>query len=667
MVDSLSKDKPLPWVAQIQMFAVAIALMVTTGARGPKPVYAADASLDAAAASPTVKPNPLNFAAQSFTSQAATSATETIKVSNPKKGATITFSNINPTQPDFTVTGGTCQINATLAPGDSCTILVTFKPIQAGHRQATLFVEWGGNQVKVKVHLDGVANAPKLSISPTKLNFGSQPTGVVSSVIRTVTLKNKSPVAILISGTIMQGSYLATGCAGPLNPGAKCTLTVSTMPICPGKSAGTMRIVDDAASSPQPVALSVAGIAEAKAPGEEVLLAGGMTKTPGGTGPTNAAEVFNSSSCSSAATTGMTVPRTLHTETYLDPSIVTAEAGDVLITGGQIDASGTITNTAELYDPITKTFTATTAPMIDPRAAHTATLIREGKLAGMVLIAGGITTGGVADGTSELYDPATASFTASGSLIDPRGGHAADQIIGCGPKCAQEGDVIVAGGRDSSGAISSAEVFDQTAQAFSCVGGLSSKTGHCNVSLRPGRNDARAEILPNGFIAFIGGNSAATFPGTPLAQIELYHPAISAITAGPIMSVGRDLAALAEFPAGPLAGQVLITGGANSAGTSTNTAEIFNQAHSLFSCVQGVSASAECNPSMTSSRAAHRAISFDSGPLANMVLLAGGINFASQQILSTAEVFNPATASFQSVPGMKTARSEFTATVIPLP
>jgi hypothetical protein len=135
-------------------FAFLIALSILTG------LGSVDAAENESVPSPTIKPNPLNFPAQSFP---ATSEGKTVEVSNPPSGSAITFSNIDSTQPDFVVTGGTCKINEALAPGHSCTILVTFKPVQAGHRQATLFVEWGGNKVKVKVHLSGVANA-KLSM-----------------------------------------------------------------------------------------------------------------------------------------------------------------------------------------------------------------------------------------------------------------------------------------------------------------------------------------------------------------------------------------------------------------------------------------------------------------------------------------------------------------------
>jgi hypothetical protein len=622
----------------------------------------------AAKVSPKVKPNPLNFPSQ-YLALSTSSVTETVTVSNPHKGAAITFKNINPTQPDFVITGGTCKITGALSPGNSCTILVTFTPIQVGHRQATLYVEWGA--VKVKVHLSGVALSPSLTISPTNLNFGSQPMGTTSPVLQTVTVTNNSPVIIGISATLVQGSYNATGCVGALNPGAQCTLTVSTMPICPGNSTGTLRIADDAIDSPQPIALSVTGIAGTSGPSEAVLLAGGLTKTAHGVAPTNTAEIFNSSTCSDTSAGSMTHPRAFQTQTYLDPAIVSSEGGEVLITGGQIDSKGTITNTAELFDPSTGEFTPTSVPMTDPRMQHTATLLREGPLAGMVLIVGGVPTGAVADGTSELYDPSSNSFTPSGPLTDPRAAHAAAAIIGCGPACPQEGDVIVAGGHDSGGqANNTAEVFDPATRTFSCVRGIDSSTGHCESSLSSARDDAAAELLPSGNVAFIGGNSAnaGKFPGTPVRGIDVYLPSVATMTTGPTMSEGRDLAAIALIPMGPLAGDVLATGGADLTGASTDTAEIYSPAHNVFTCVQGLSALAPiCNPSMASSRASHIAVSFDAGPMSDMALIAGGINLGTETILNSTEVFNSITATFQSVSSMKTPRSDFTATVIPLP
>ena len=86
--------------------------------------------------------------------------------------------------------------------------------------------------------------------------------------------------------------------------------------------------------------------------------------------------------------------------------------GRVLFAGGQIlDGNGQYTaSLAEIYDPATRTFHAV-GSMTTPREYHTATLMPNGK----VLIVGGRTTTpqGTILGTSEIFDPATEKFAAA--------------------------------------------------------------------------------------------------------------------------------------------------------------------------------------------------------------------------------------------------------------
>ena len=79
----------------------------------------------------------------------------------------------------------------------------------------------------------------------------------------------------------------------------------------------------------------------------------------------------------------------------------------VLAAGGYTPAG--VTNTAELFDPTFASFAAL-APMISPRWYHTATLLPTGK----VLIAGGLTglNSNTTTNTAELFDPASGTFTA---------------------------------------------------------------------------------------------------------------------------------------------------------------------------------------------------------------------------------------------------------------
>jgi N-acetylneuraminic acid mutarotase len=97
---------------------------------------------------------------------------------------------------------------------------------------------------------------------------------------------------------------------------------------------------------------------------------------------------------------------------------------------------------AELYNPATGTFTPT-GSLNTARYYHTATLLNNG----MVLIAGG--EGGLS--TAELYNPATGTFTATGSLNTGRAYHTATLL--------SNGMVLIAGGEGSSGYLASAELY----------------------------------------------------------------------------------------------------------------------------------------------------------------------------------------------------------------
>src|SRR5262245_59721603 len=77
------------------------------------------------------------------------------------------------------------------------------------------------------------------------------------------------------------------------------------------------------------------------------------------------------------------------------------------------------------------------------RSEHTATLLQSGS----VLVAGG---GG--GSTTELYTPATGTWTTTGSLITGRVDHTATLLT--------DGRVLVAGGNGDHGPLASAEIYD---------------------------------------------------------------------------------------------------------------------------------------------------------------------------------------------------------------
>jgi len=117
-------------------------------------------------------------------------------------------------------------------------------------------------------------------------------------------------------------------------------------------------------------------------------------------------------------------------------------------------------------------------------SSHSATLLRNGK----VLVASGFewpTNRHLPD--AELYDPATGTFTATGSLNAARAYHSATLLL--------DGRVLVAGGW-ADAILDSAEIYDPTKGTFTTVG-----------SMAASRSWHSATLLPDGKVLVAGGDS----------------------------------------------------------------------------------------------------------------------------------------------------------------
>ena len=148
-----------------------------------------------------------------------------------------------------------------------------------------------------------------------------------------------------------------------------------------------------------------------------VLVAGG-----GGKGYLASAEVYDPASGTWTATGDMAVGRGDFTASLLTD-------GNVLVVGGlNHNGGGVEWASAELYDPVSGTWT-TTGNMGEARYAHTASLLRNGR----VLVAGGFNTDfsgrAVPLASAELYDPSSGSWSPTANLVEAHSGSTATLLL----------------------------------------------------------------------------------------------------------------------------------------------------------------------------------------------------------------------------------------------
>lgn len=188
----------------------------------------------------------------------------------------------------------------------------------------------------------------------------------------------------------------------------------------------------------------------------------------------------------------------------------------------------------------------------------------------------------------------------------------------------QDGKVLVEGGLVGN-------VYDPTTGSWSSTGPLLSARGY-----------QTATLLPNGQVLRAGGIGGA-------ASAELYDPATNAWAAAAGLAIARDLHTATLLSNG----KVLVVGGRDG-GNILTFAELYDPASNTWAATG----------SLVAARHSHTATRLPNGK----VLVAGGIGIApggGTTILSSAELYDPATGIWVSTGDLPTAHQGHAATLLP--
>ncbi|MBV9303612.1 MAG: choice-of-anchor D domain-containing protein [Acidobacteriaceae bacterium] len=193
----------------------------------------------------------LTFASQLV---GTTSSAQPVTLTNTGTG-TLTISSIAATG-DYAETN-TC--GSSVAAGGNCTINVTFHPTATGTRTGTVAITDNASGSPQSISLTGTGVAPAVNLSATSLTFSTQLLGTTSAA-KPVTLKNTGTATLNITSIAPSGDYSETNtCGSSLAVNATCTINVTFKPTAEGTRTGTVKITDNAASSPQSINLTGTG------------------------------------------------------------------------------------------------------------------------------------------------------------------------------------------------------------------------------------------------------------------------------------------------------------------------------------------------------------------------------------------------------------------------
>lgn len=188
---------------------------------------------------------------------------------------------------------GTAPVCRTLAPGESCTMVVAFAPESVGQKYGELQVHTSHEgPPAIGVQLRGQGASPRAQLAPEGLSFGSVEVGK-SSAPQSLSVENVGDYGLRIESIYLADILGAPQPSSPFQvvggscqaglvvaPGAGCTIEVVLAPSAIGPVGARLAIADDAPGSPQSVEVQGAGVAAAQSAGPPAAGAVPTSKPP---------------------------------------------------------------------------------------------------------------------------------------------------------------------------------------------------------------------------------------------------------------------------------------------------------------------------------------------------------------------------------------------------
>jgi len=184
-------------------------------------------------------------------------------------GASLTITGITVVGTDassFPSSGDTCT-GRTMTTGQSCTVVVSFRPLGTGAKTAALRFSDSAVDSPQTVALSGTGTPGAwLEQSALALKYGHVRVGT-STPAKTVTLTNVGSAPMTISNIAKEGTNptdfrnLTETCTalGMMNPGQSCSASIAFRPTATGTRTATLTIADTAPRNPHRIALSGTG------------------------------------------------------------------------------------------------------------------------------------------------------------------------------------------------------------------------------------------------------------------------------------------------------------------------------------------------------------------------------------------------------------------------